>query len=644
MKNKILAIVLIIVVCFSIFTPMTVYAATTTTSASQINWTKKTINGEKHKITYFHPVGLDKYYILQNNNSTKVIFYNDEVSTVNDDYRYGVGEFVIFCIGKGVGWPGRGFDAQLAICRDLLYNDESTWRASTSSSTASNIANSVVWHMTSEEEETLSLTQGAYEAQAYGEQHKDVNVNSSFLSMEDSYTEWYFNKHGIFPPLVSNGDDEIEFMKGKYYAILYQESIIDISGTNMGFVDTVEKTYLESKHTTIHDDKEERGLVYVVISSDNTEGDILANNLVDGPMDYFIRSIGTIKAWIDGQLNTNFFDRNGYNLVDTYWFYTNKENDNLNRYYFNSLQDACKFVLYGTAGAEYLYKEIGKTHFGYGYLNCEFNNYDLKYFPKKEIPAEQYPLGRQEFILMQHDVVGEGRKFVYIESNYYSGVSMIDPNGDLIFNNDYTNAIYKEYIQGKEEFDPLDRTIYKINNTYEQGKTTTFKIYKEGMEDDTGTWAILHSTYNLYQIKQGQIIDFEEYTPTLQVWKDKDGNIATENTIANEVYVKGELDPYVKNEDGEYYNSKGERWDKENYTNELLNWQQSLKDYQDNLELMAKLIEHFTIFINNSSEQVEELTDLLKAVMLSIPRVFKDIILISVIALVFTRAIKRKGD
>lgn len=641
MKNKILAIVLIIVVCFSIFTPMTVYAATTTTSASNINWTKTTINGNIYQMSYYHPIGLNKYYILQNNNSTKVIFYNDEVSTVNDDYRYGIGEFVIFCIGKGVGWPGRNFDAQLAICRDLLYNDESTWRASTSSSTESNIANSVVWHMTSEDGSKLALTQGAYEAQAYGEQHKDINVNSNFLSMEDSYAEWYYDAYGQFPPFCSTEDvDDIEFMNGKYYAIMQQPiKIIETSeqaGKTTGYVETVEDVTLESEDGTY---------VYVVISCTNEEGDIINSTITNW-------NVGGIFASLAIKLQEG---RNGYDgdYKSGYIFWNKTEP--IYRYYFKSKADAAKFVLYGTAGAEYQHKETGLTDFGYGYHDVCWNNYDLRFFGKNPIPQSQYPLERGRIILRWHDENVYEREYLMIDFNYFP-LAVGLTNHNILLVGEELDPIYRRVFKidevNSDAFNPFDFSKYEETDAYSIKSMNSFYIYTDTLEEIyiSNSWDVIyctHSIYQMYKDEEGNITygDIGEREPVFEAYENEDGHDVFINHATDELYAEGEENPYKYNEEtGLWENENGDTINLNDYESGVKTWQESLIDYSANLEKITNVVNNFSEIIDYASGEIKPITSLLNAFFSAMPSIFKTIISFSIISVILARIIRRRGN
>lgn len=264
-------------------------------------------------------------------------------------------------------------------------------------------------------------------------------------------------------------------------------------------------------------------------------------------------------------------------------------------------------------------------------------------YSKKVIPMEQYPMGRQTIVLAQHDVQGVGKKHVYIELNYYSRVSMLDSDMNLIINNEYMLPEYFVYVQENESFDNAkDKSIYTKTDTYNVSRTTTFPIFNSKTIDPTGTWDVIHSTYDYFQIKQGQILDGDEHPPVLQVGNDGKGNTIVYNTDTNVVYKNGETDPYIYNPDtGKYENSKGETVDLNDYTFATLEWQNTIKDYQDSFENLAELIEDFTGFINSSTEQVGEITGLLNAVMMSFPSIFRTLILMSFMALIFGRIIKR---
>lgn len=623
MKNRILALFLILIIFVSML-PLNVFAV-----ASTLDFTKQKGEAKGYKMEYYAPEGYTDVFILKSDTSY-TLYYVQEGGQYKCNSN-GYGKITTDC--------ARIFSIKtLDDLYDILFLGKYDSYSFDVVKAGGNVQGTINQMYVSMSLDSL--------ASVNTQSQIDQAIREDFTLFNDFYIEWYYEEFGFFPPLINDVETDVEFMKGNYYAILSQETIIRGGGTsfdgvpvysNYGYVETVDDVSLETDIVTSVNGQK-RGLTYVVISSERPTGDIIGTSIAnDGLINFVIGSIGKIGIWLDAGTR-----RNNYDIV-SYMFYNNEEN--LNRYYFKSKQDACKFVLYGTAGAKYLYKEEGKTDYGYGYMNCEFNNYDLNGFPERKIPEENYPLGRQEIILTQHDVTGEGRKFIYIDMNYYARVSMLDSEYNLIINNKYTNAIYLEHIQEKTEIDPLDKTIYKVNSSMGVSKTTTFKLYhKELGENDKDTWIVLYSTYGIYQVKQGTIIDGEATSEQIvQVWKDKDGNLTVENTASGEAYKNGDTDAFKQNEDGEWINSKGEKWDKENYTNEILDWQKQLKQYQNKIEQLADIIEDFTTFINSSTEQIGEITGFLNAVMLSFPSIFRTLILLSIMALVFGRAIKR-GD
>ena len=89
MYKKITAFAIIIILCFSMITP--VFAATTANIAgSDITWIEKVYDGETYKISYWHPTGYDKLIIQDASGSYflgsyVLLFYND--STVFDNTK-----------------------------------------------------------------------------------------------------------------------------------------------------------------------------------------------------------------------------------------------------------------------------------------------------------------------------------------------------------------------------------------------------------------------------------------------------------------------------------------------------------------------------------------------------------------------------
>lgn len=651
-KQRILAILIVFIICFSIISPITVHAVvnytSTGTKMKPDEWRLGTFNGPTYKIEYYYPVynGVEfKYFIFSNSVLPNVTYFTENTVFENNSLnRVLQGEAITYS-AQQAGWFAEDYNNRIKnVMTTALFETHSASGEFTHYINANGTTVCTMMESSKVKEQHI----------AYLPKGNDYYVTTSSglvstITAEESeafYVDWYVNKYGFNPPLAEvTPDEEIGFMKGQYYAILSQESILDeiengVGRRGRGFVETVDEAYITAD-TTYTVDGERRGLLYVVISSDNKEGDLIGSgNFADeGFWNTIVGVLGKFGIWT----NITDMQRNNYDLIlQTYLFHNPKSN--LNRYYFSNLQDACKFVLYGTAGATPIYEEIGKTDYGYGYIACEYNNYEISGFPLKSVPMEQYPLGRQEIILAQHDVQGEGRKFVYVDLNYYSRVSMLDPDMNLIINNEYMQPEYLVYTQGAETLENAhDKSLYTPDESYKIKRTTTFPIYNSKTTDPTGTWDVIYSTYDYFQIKNGQIIDGDEKPPVIQIGKDENGNTITLNTDTNEVYKNGETDPYKYDaEKDKYINSKGEEIDLDDYTFATLEWQQTIKDYQDHVENLANLIEDFTGFINNSTEQVGEITGLLNAVLLSLPSIFRTLILMSFIALVCGRVIKRK--
>lgn len=632
MKNRIFAVLVIILMCFSMITP--VFAATTTTyKGTELVWESTVYNGDVYQIKYFHPQGYDKVYIVNHSGSANIknwnfIYYNDSTK-FGTKYQI-TGGSVIQATFSGRSYASPTFAQLEANTKSLLFNEnDADYRTK-------NFA-----LKTANDGETLNLIGGVPNPTG------PLVIEVGTPEFENWYADWYYELNGFYPPLAgANTEDESKFMNGQYYAIFSQEAYVSGVATDendqvisaYGYVDTVAPKRDIPLKTTYQIDDEYKGLLYVVVSSD-TQGDLCGFEqfAMDGFIGTFVEIFTRFSLWT----GIGDVERNNYNFIDGLIFYNN--NNNVNRYYFTTIQDACKFVLYGTAGAEPVYEEIGQTDYGYGYISCEYNNYDMTGYSKKVIPMEQYPMGRQTIVLTQHDVQGVGKKYVYIELNYYSRVSMLDSDMNLIINNEYMLPEYFVYVQENELLDnATDKTLYTKTDVYDVSRTTTFPIYNSKTIDPKGTWDVVYSTYDYFQIKQGQILDGDEHPPVLQVGNDDKGNKVVYNTDTNVVYKNGETDPYIYNPDtGKYENSKGETVDLNDYTFATLEWQNTIKDYQDSFENLAELIEDFTGFINSSTEQVGEITGLLNAVMMSFPSIFRTLILMSFMALIFGRIIKR---
>lgn len=640
MKNRIMAILVIVLMCFSMITP--VFAISTESGMDKID-------GKIYKISYWHPAEYTDPVIVRVSDTSWFLYY----MSPDDPFLLNTG----------------GYSSSAKPCIRYAFNslDKLNTQLFTGEMTHTGVTNfggngdlhgiTNRFYMSKKEVSELSINDviGASSWQwetVITKAQYTVNGVSQYRSLETHYADWYYGINGFYPPLAgANTDENVEFMKGEYYAILSQEAMISSGAMNPdgslnfaanGFVDTVVMKELPLK-TTYEIDGVTKGLVYVLITTNKPTGDVIGSSSLSDQniWQWLISAFSKVGMW----LNMSDIERNNYEFIDGYMFYNSK--GPINRYYFNTIQDACKFVLYGTAGAEPLYYEIEQTDYGYGYVDVEYNNYDMNMHPKKTIPMEQFPMGRQEIILKQHGAPEPGKEYVYIDLNYYSRVSMIDSEYNLIINNEYMLPKYYTATQKGSEFDARDKSNYKYDSTYEIPRTQTFKLYHQGLEDATGTWDVVYSTYSLFEVKQGQILDGDEHPPVIQIWKDKDGNIATQNTASGEVYIEGNPNPYTDPDgDGIYHDKDGNEWNPNDpdkgWTNEILDWQATIKDYQDSIENLAELIEDFTGFINSSTEQIGEITGLLNAVMLSIPSIFRTLILMSFMALIFGRIIQRK--
>lgn len=651
MKKRILAITFILIVLCSMF-PMQVFAGSTTLkSCSEVEWVKSEINGNVYRMSYYHPKGLDKFYIFKSNYLFRIVFYNDKETTISSDYSHATGHVIQFIIGRGL--PARTDEETLAICRDVLYNDESEWRKSTNTSDATKNKNPIIHDITNETED--SIVGGYYSPQNFGEQHKDLNIANDFLSMEECYAEWYFNENGTFPPFATTDDmEEIEYMIGNKYVILQQE--VENTGHGGAGANREEGMYehsIRGKVDTVDDvlvNSQDGKYVYVVISSNNDKGDI-----TNWTWDEFWKVDGTfvdlaLRFNIEGTGKRNGYDYKKHEHGYIFW---NKE-ENLNRYYFKSKADAAKFVLYGTAGAKYDHKEIGKTDYGYGYTDVCWNNYEIRYYGTNPVPAEQYPLERGRIILRWHEENVYEREYLMIDYNYFPLAIGVDTTQRLLISEKlkptYKNTFCIDEVNS-DTFNKTDLSQYKETSKYDGVAMQSFYIYTKELEEKyiSNSWDVIYTTHSIFRMKinpDGSFgYDLNE-EPLIELLTDKTtGKDYTVNHSTKEMFAEDKEEPYIYDETtGKYEHKDGTEIDPNILTSGIKEWQDSLKDYVSTMQGAINIIDKFTDIIHYANTEIKPITSLLNDFLSGMPSPIKMSITFTVLAIILSRIIKRGQD
>lgn len=668
MKNKILSVFLILTIFISII-PLNVSAATKETIT--IEWEKSTIKGNTYKIEYYHPKGYNKIRIYNisgsaNGRNYNIVYYNDKTEfapTEDKTPGWEKDEFtitnssVITTKLTGLSYMPPTFADLENNTNNLLFNADETKR------------NNTFTKYTAEKNENYNYIGVSY---FIGNQYKIIDSEEE--TFEILYAEWYYKEFGKYPPTITDMEEN-EYMKGNYYVILQQtmEQVGGGGGTSIdtgesvglsteGFVETCEDITINSKDGTN---------IYVVISSEKPTGDFMEafnynffESLIEGIKGFFLSFVGENKnafvgkaynlMYAEGELGE---ERNGYVFANHYKSIFYNDEEYLNRYYFSSIEEASKFVLYGTAGAKYEYKETGKTHYGYGYNQIMYNNYDIDGYDTVPIPEGQYPLRRGNIILEWHEENVAEREYLWITFDYFPYATILSTDKVLTMTK-YINPTY--YIAYKtEENESTWNTENFLNYTktdkYDSKKIQHFQIYFKGIKEEliTNSWNLKWNDINLKGFKKttdengntiiGSGSLYEDDWET-EVGKDTTtGKEWIHNHLTDEYIEKGNIDhPYTdKDNDGIYENDLGQTFNPENFQGSMDDWYESLKEYTSNLENAAELIKDFTQIIDNANEEISQLTALLNAFYKNIPTIFRTLITLAILAIIITRILKR---
>lgn len=611
MYKKITAFAIIIILCFSMITP--VFAASSITSTSTIEWTKSTIDGEVYQISYWHPTGMDKYYIIGQGNQIYVIYYNSENSSLSE-VRYGTGTFYAFGIGPKGGWPGRTEEEQLAVCRDVLYNDESTWRTTTNTEERNEFMRIVTG-------ENQAIIGGAYAIKTWGEQHIDLNLNPNLQNGEDAYVEWYIEKNGAEPPLKGSSDTTMEYNCGRYYAIIRQKGQLNQNGKYV--VDSIGNLEFDEQY------------IYSVICpspTPNLDGETASLNFFElTPGTKIWQTItGKFKPEHNGKLQKDGYESTG-TIDNLKWYYAEINDMNQNgawdRYYFTSLTEAVRFTK-SSSWAQPLFGEMGLQHYVYNVDKIHYNNFYINEdYPINEPNFEEYGMTRTKVFLKQHGV--ENPKYIYVEYDYAPYKSQLTKN--WIFGIYYRdNPIYYVGNSTATDFIPTDTSFYTETEEYYETKTQRFQIWYEGIEDESNTWDIIKSDWSL---NVGT-----ESTSRVETLEDEAGNKITINHQTGILYDEDGNEYYYNEETGEYINKDGEIFD-------LDNFKPVDKDFTDAevIEDITGLFDRVIQIINDTKHHTEGIVKFLGAIFTRLPSIFTTIIILALIALLIKRAVGR-GD
>lgn len=431
------------------------------------------------------------------------------------------------------------------------------------------------------------------------------------------------------------------YMKGKNYLVLKQFTIPKEDDDNSsgggvdmdtgrkittGIVETVEDVELSSYNNT----------VYVVISTETPSKHI---SLSFNTLENIIYTLHNIAILFD--------NRNDYPAKSGPIIVYNKKST-LNRYYFKTEEDACKFVLYGTQGATPIHTEEGLTDYGYGYADVIYNNYDFGGWSAKTIPEFEYPLDRAKLIIKWHEENVAERECLWIEFNYFPFRTMMASTKQIMIAQDLKPVYYQAFIteENETEFDIHDITQYKKTEIYDD-TIEKFQIYYPELESMyvSNSWDLIFCSYNLYSIKnEGDTYSTPtlEDEPTIEILKDTDGNVYNYNKLTDEYRKDGEDDPYKLNENGEYVNSKGEVLDVDSLYSPHDEWVDGLKEYTSGFESLATIIDKFTGTVNNSINEIKPITGLITEVLKDMPSILIRLIELAIMALVIGRVISRK--
>lgn len=621
MKNRIMAILVVILMCFSMITP--VFAATT----AKINpeWEQKVINGETYQISYWHPKGYDKLVIQDISGSYytgdfALLFYNDSTvfdTTKEDRMHIASGS----AIRINIAW--NRYSGSIKTPENIMANIKSMLFGDDSAGYRELQYNLVTY---SNETWTGYATMGAFEYDTTAE------------SFEEDYVTWYYEQYGMYPPLAGLGDDEdVEFMAYPNYLILQQPLEITGGGLNedfsvnfskYGFVDTTDNVTLETADGTY---------VYVVVSSKEQS----ANLHNAGAFENLLPALQLLLTEKGNRNNYKWSEHQGYLMKDV-------NNEDVTRYYFSSLTEASKFVLYGTAGAQYQYKD--ETSYGYGYTDCVYNNYEVNYFGINPVPEFQYPLGRMKIVLRWHNADVYDREYIMIDCNYFPYGVLIGSDYKLRIHDKLDPKFYQAWKVDEENtdtFDACDWSIYEQIDKYDENTLNKFQLYSPNLEEMyvSNSWDVIYSTHDIFSItKDGDNYSAGDIsiTPTIETFTHTDGTEWVKNNMTDQYFKNGSEKEYVRQEDGTYMNEDGEVLNPNDLTAHRQGWLDAVREHSTAFGHVANIIDAFTTILDDATEQVKPITALLAAVFTDFPTIWKQIIKFTIFALILSRFIRRR--
>lgn len=654
MKNKILALFLILIIFVSMI-PTNVFAV-----ATDLTFVKQKIDEKEFSIHYFAPEEYPDVFILKSDTSYTLYYVQEEGQYKCNSNGYG--KITTDC--------ARIFNIKtLDDLYDILFLGKYDSYSFDVVKAGGNVQGTI-------NQMYVSLSLDSL-ASVNTQSHIDQAIRSDYTTFKDFYKEWYFKQNGFYPQPDLEGS---EYMQGKYYAILQQEIVKTSSGADIdtglksggGYVETCDDVKIFSN---------DGAFIYVVISSETATGEFMEafnfnffDNLLQGLKNFFLSFVGQNQnAFISKAYKLMYADgeqgeeRNNYVFSEHHLsvFYNTKEY--LNRYYFSNLEDASKFVLYGTAGAKPEHIETGKTHYGYGYNQLMYNNYDIDGYDTNPIPTNQYPLSKTYITLRFHDENISEREYIRINFNYFPFASCLGDDNILRIHKklkpEYFTAYYvyndklteKENKLAEREF-YRDFSNYEKTDKYDSSITQKFYIYCPELEKEfvSNSWEIVDAKHSTYKFKKtvdedGNIIigsgSLYEDDATIDIQKD---SVTGETVIydkQNNKYIitdTGEEKIWNEEKQGYFDDITGEQYDPSNLVSEMGEWRESLKKHLSSLENISNVIDSFTDIIDNASKQMEQLTSLFNAFFKNIPSPFRILITFVILSLIIMRITRRK--
>lgn len=617
MKNRIMAILVVILMCFSMITP--VFAATKTKTNPE--WEEKITNGNVYQIQYWHPAGYDKMIIQyisgsSNTGTYSVLFYNDN-TVFTDDTRMSIKSGT--ALQYGFTWQSWGTKQDVVIknIHSMLFgNDTGGYRKT--------------W-------ELITCSNESYLWCGYA-QMGNFEYDSTDATFEELYVSWYYEEYGMYPPLAGlGGNEDVEFMAYPNYLILQQPLEITGGGINedytinfsqYGFVDTIDDVTLETADGTY---------VYVVVSS--KEPSVNLHNA--GAIQNLLPALQLLLTEKGNRNNYKWSDHQGYLMKDV-------NNEDVTRYYFSSLTEASKFVLYGTAGAKYQYKD--ETSYGYGYTDCVYNNYEVNYFGVNPVPEFQYPLGRMKIVLRWHNADVYDREYIMIDCNYFPYGVLIGSDYKLRIHEKLDPKFYQAWKIDEENtdtFDACDWSIYEQIDKYDENTLNKFQLYSPNLEEMyvSNSWDVIYSTHDIFSImKDGDTYSAGDIsiTPTIETFTHADGSEWIHNHLTDEYFRNGTEKEFIKQPDGTYVNEDGEVLNPDDLTAHRQGWLDSVREYSTAFGHVANIIDAFTTILNDATEQIKPITALFAAVFADFPTIWKQIVKFTIFALILSRFIRRR--